>query len=169
VKDPLFALAPLAALRRDEPRAAFVHAGETLDRRMGKALAARARRSSWIRTLGNLSPADVHAAYRQAAVVLSTSRAEGPSLAVLEAMRAGAAVLAPDIPPHREILESGATGLLYRAGDAGSFLRAAGRLARDAALRRRVGRAARRAARALGDPRREARAVAEACLAALVS
>ncbi len=162
VKDPLFALEPLLRLRRREPRVAFVHAGEDLEAGIAESLLAWERCETWVRSLGSLPFARMAEAYAGASVVLNTSRSEGLANVPFEAMLAGRAVLASDIPANREIVRHGRTGLVYRTGDPESFLRAAARLAGDPALRRRLGSAGRREVLACCTPRAEARAVAEA-------
>lgn len=162
VKDPLFALEPLSRLRRGDPRVAFVHCGESLDPSLEEALRARAAAEPWVRTLGAVPYRRMGSVYAGASVVLNTSRSEGYANVLPEAMAAGRPLLAADIPANAETVVRGRTGLLYRAGDADSFLRAAGRLLRNGDLRRRLGAAARKEARARFSPEAEARAVAEA-------
>ena len=71
-------------------------------------------------------------------------------LKVLEYMAAGLPVVASAIGQLRELVRDGRDGLLCRPGDATVMARALGRLAADAALRARLGSAAReRAAREL--------------------
>jgi glycosyltransferase involved in cell wall biosynthesis len=65
-------------------------------------------------------------------------------LKLLEYMAAGRAIVAPDQPNLREILEHDRTALLFEAGDAAAQWHAIATLAGDAALRRRLGDAARR-------------------------
>ena len=76
----------------------------------------------------------------RADVVLNCSISEGGmSNAMLEALSLGRAVLASDIDGNRSIVTDGVTGLLYR--DQVEFERLAAELARDSALRGRLGRA----------------------------
>lgn len=159
VKNPLFALAPLERARRRFPSIAFVHAGHSLDPALHSAMAAAARERPWVRTVGEVPHRRMGSLYAGADVVLNTSLSEGLSNAVLEAMAAGRAVLASDIPANREIVRQGKTGLLYAPGSEASFLRAAARLAGAAALRRHLGRAGRAAVAGFVDGREEARAV----------
>jgi len=65
-------------------------------------------------------------------------------LKLLEYMAAGRAIVAPDQPNLREILQHDQTALLFEAGDAAAQWRAIATLASDAGLRRRLGNAARR-------------------------
>ncbi|WP_198372366.1 glycosyltransferase [Roseomonas rosulenta] len=64
-------------------------------------------------------------------------------LKIFEYMAAGRAIVAPDQPNIREVLEHGETALLFPPGDAAALWAAVRRLAQDAALRRRLGAAAR--------------------------
>ena len=58
-------------------------------------------RVSW---LGRISDEALDALIARAALVIFPSRSEGFGIALLEALAAGAPVLASDIPPHREVL-----------------------------------------------------------------
>jgi glycosyltransferase involved in cell wall biosynthesis len=62
---------------------------------------------------------------------------------LLDCMAAGRAIVAPDTPEVRELLAHERTALLYDAAEDGALLRAATRLVADAALRARLGEAAR--------------------------
>lgn len=64
-------------------------------------------------------------------------------LKVLEYMAAGRAIIAPDQPNLRELLEHGLTALLFDPADPDGMWRAVLRLALDAPLREALGRAAR--------------------------
>ena len=58
-------------------------------------------------TVGRLSEADLHETLRAASVVVVPSFDEGLSLPVIEAVGAGAHVVASDIPAHRELIGGG--------------------------------------------------------------
>ncbi|MDA3023092.1 MAG: FkbM family methyltransferase, partial [Actinomycetota bacterium] len=58
-------------------------------------------------TVGRLSEADLHQTLRDASVVIVPSFDEGLSLPVIEAVGAGAQVVASDIPAHRELVGGG--------------------------------------------------------------
>ncbi|HEY4122677.1 MAG TPA: glycosyltransferase family 4 protein [Byssovorax sp.] len=109
--------------------------------------------ASRVQLVGALPAARV---YAQADLFVTTSRAEGMPLALLEAMSAGVAVLASPIPAHREVLE-GIDGALLSTVEADWPAQIAALLA-SPELRRRVAGEAR--ARALGlyslDVQREA-------------
>lgn len=74
---------------------------------------------------------------------VQSSRSEGLSMALLEQMMAGLAVVATDVGDTARAIEDGVTGLLVPAGDEAALGAAIGRVVRDADLRRRLGSAAR--------------------------
>jgi PEP-CTERM/exosortase A-associated glycosyltransferase len=61
----------------------------------------------------------------------------------LEAMAMGKAVAVSDLPPMKELVRDGETGLTFAAGDDAALAQTCIRLLEDAALRERLGRAAR--------------------------
>src|SRR5262249_56864499 len=75
-------------------------------------------------------------------VALLPSLSEGCPLFVLEAMAASVPLVATAVGGVPEVLEGG-VGALVPAGDDSALARELGRLARDAALRARLGRAGR--------------------------
>jgi glycosyltransferase involved in cell wall biosynthesis len=90
----------------------------------------------------------------QSDVVLNCSRSEGGmSNAVLEALAMERAVLASDIPGNRSLVEDGVTGLMFH--DARELGAAAEHLARDRALRARLGAAGAARVAELTSPARE--------------
>jgi glycosyltransferase involved in cell wall biosynthesis len=72
------------------------------------------------------------------------SRFEGTSLALLEAMALGKAVIASAIPGTDEIVIDGKSGLLVRSGDSDELAAALRRIAAAPVLREQLGAAARR-------------------------
>jgi len=64
-------------------------------------------------------------------------------LKVFDYMAAGRAIVAPDQPNLREVLEDGRTALLFDPAEPGALWRAVARLARSPALRAQLGTAAR--------------------------
>jgi glycosyltransferase involved in cell wall biosynthesis len=80
---------------------------------------------------------------------ITASAKEGLPLAPLEAMASGLAVVATDVPGHRDVVADGETGLLVPAGDAAKLAAAIESLLADPERRRRMGQAGR--ARVLRD------------------
>ena len=74
------------------------------------------------------------------------TEAEGLPVTVLEAMRAGIAVVATDVGSVRDAIDDGETGMLVPAGDTGALRAALERLLADPDARRRLGERARAAA-----------------------
>ncbi len=80
-------------------------------------------------------------------VVVMASEAEGMARAYLEAMACQRPLLASDIPPARELIEDGVTGLLFPLGNAVDLAAWTLRVAGDPELRVRLGRQARESVR----------------------
>lgn len=74
---------------------------------------------------------------------VQSSRSEGLSMALLEQMMAGLAVVATDVGDTARAVVHERTGLLVPPGDGGALAEALLRLTQDPALRRRLGEAAR--------------------------
>jgi glycosyltransferase involved in cell wall biosynthesis len=89
--------------------------------------------------------ADVRPAYAAADVVVASSRWEGLSLVVLEAMASGRAVVATDVDGMREAVGTGpgAAGVIVPAGDVTALAGALGDRLADLALASAEGRQAR--------------------------
>ncbi len=161
VKDNLAALEGLASLR---DRAALVFAGPVLDAEYGRAFARRLSAEPWARHVPFVPPGAMPAAYRACDAVLNTSRSEGLSNALMEAMACGRPILAADVPGNRDLVRPEVTGLLY--ADLADLTRQARRLIEDAKLRRRLGAAAEDFARRTFSPEREIDAILDAYAAA---
>jgi glycosyltransferase involved in cell wall biosynthesis len=86
---------------------------------------------------------DVIRAYREHDVLLWPSTYEGFGLVLLEAMSQGMAVVATPVGCASSIVRNGENGILIPLRDADALARAARTLLGDAALRERLGRAAR--------------------------
>lgn len=87
---------------------------------------------------------DVGALWAGAHIAVLPSYYEGLPKSLLEAAACGLPLVATDVSGCREIVREGETGLLIPVGDPPALARAIGRLAGDAALRCRLGGAARR-------------------------
>jgi glycosyltransferase involved in cell wall biosynthesis len=104
--------------------------------------------SSRTEMLGTVPQARVAEEMRRASIVAvpflrtaMTERHTSP-LKAFEAMAAGRAIVATDLPSSREILEDGKDALLVPAGDPGALATALGRLLEDKTLALRLARAA---------------------------
>jgi len=83
---------------------------------------AAAMRPGEARTLGRVSDEELHEVLSGASAVVVASFDEGLSLPVIEALRAGAPVVAADIPAHRELIGRG--GFLADPRDPASLAKA---------------------------------------------
>jgi glycosyltransferase involved in cell wall biosynthesis len=108
---------------------------------------------AWIGELGlradvclQVDPEDLVALYERADVVLSTSRFEGLSNVMLEAMVHSLPIVATDVGDNRQLVQDGVNGFLAPVGDVRALAGRLGRLVDSYAERRRMGRAGRRIA-----------------------
>ena len=131
------------------PEARFVLAGGLPDspkserrwvRRWTQSASAAERAA--VRFTGWLPPDAIDRIQRTAAVVVAPSWIETFGLAVLEAQQAGAAVVASDIPAHRELVTPGVSGVLVPPADVARLAEAIADLLADADLRAALGAAA---------------------------
>jgi len=74
--------------------------------------------------------------------VLPDSNTYGSPMKLFELMSMQVAVVAPDYPPVREVIEDGRTGWLFPAGDHAACIERVFEIARDSAARGTAGRAA---------------------------
>ncbi len=140
VKAPDLAIAAVAAVRQQGLPGQLHIAGPARDPQFHQDFLRRLAAVPFAHYEGEVPQAEMGGWYARADVVLNTSRAEGLSNAVLEAMAAGRAVLATDISGNRAAIRHGVDGWLASPGDLPA---AAVRLAQDAGLRARLGAAAR--------------------------
>lgn len=104
---------------------------------------------------------DIAALWLSCHIAVLPSRREGLPKSLLEAAAAGRPMVASDVPGCREVVRHDETGLLAQVGNPEAFAAALTRLAGDAALRSRLGDAARN----LAVTRFSARAVGEQTVA----
>lgn len=95
---------------------------------------------------GSVAPEALPEIYRKAGIFLTTSRSEGFGLSLLEAMAAGCAVVASDIPTHRSLVSDERSGLLF--GSPSEIPVEVKLLLEDQVLARRLGAAASASAKA---------------------
>jgi glycosyltransferase involved in cell wall biosynthesis len=104
----------LARLRADVPGARLVLVGSGPQEDRLRALAASAGVAERVRFTGRLPHAEVMAHLRASDAFALVSTHEGYSHVLLEAMQAGAVVVATDVGGNRETLEDGRCGRLLR-------------------------------------------------------
>ncbi len=92
---------------------------------------------------GALPPESVRHWLAASHVLVLPSISEGRGIVILEAMAQGLPAVVSDIPGPRELVRDGETGFLFTAGDADGLADRLETLAKDAALRREMGRRAR--------------------------
>jgi glycosyltransferase involved in cell wall biosynthesis len=154
VKNPTFPLAPLGRLVTVLPEIRLLLAGPVLNPVVGTALLDSLATLPWARYVGAVPHAQMGSLLSQADVVVNCSVSEGGMAnSVLEALWLGRAVLASDVEGNRSVIEDGRTGLLFR--DEVEFERIAAVLARDPALRARLGLAGRELVAQRYPPERE--------------
>jgi glycosyltransferase involved in cell wall biosynthesis len=135
------------------PDGLLVLAGDGEDRAGLEALAREVGVAARVRFLGAVPAGEVPHLLRAVDVFVQPSRYEGQSNALLEAMHAGLAVVASDIPSQAETLRGPGddpAGLLVPLGDEEGWRAALSGLAGSPALRERLGARARVRARAFG-------------------
>jgi glycosyltransferase involved in cell wall biosynthesis len=128
------------AMRRANPATRLVLVGD------GPMLAELRRANTGSVIAGRLVNGELSAHYASADVFLFPSESETFGNVTLEAMASGLAVVAYRYAAARQHLEHGRSALLAEPGDRAGFIAQAERLARDPALARTLGRAARAAA-----------------------
>lgn len=140
VKNPGFPLGALGRLVKTIPEIRLLYVGPVLEPAVGDALARALAPLPWARYVGEVPHAQMASLLLRADVVLNCSISEGGMAnSVLEALSLERAVLASDIDGNRSIVADGTTGFLFL--DESEFERRAALLARDPALRARLGRA----------------------------
>lgn len=138
VKAPRRLLEPFDRVVGADPRVRLLYVGPVIDAAEGEALARALAGRSWVQHLGAVPHGAMPALLSRVDVVLNSSISEGGMAnSVLEALALGRAVLAADIPGNRALVEHDVTGLLF--GTDTELEAAALRLARDSALRARLG------------------------------
>lgn len=155
VKNLVSTLQPLAELHRKHPELRLQMAGPVMDHEYASKLFTLLPEYPFARYLGVVAHQDMVSLYRNAAVVLNSSRFEGGMAnSLLEAMALAKPVLASDIEGNRSLVTDGVNGLLYR--DSSDFYNKAGQLFVDPVLRQRLGKAGRRMVEENHSPEQEA-------------
>ena len=87
-----------------------------------------------VRFLGSVTPESMPSLLSRADVLILASSSEGRPNVILEAMAAGLPVIASAIDGVTELVEDGATGLLFSSGDSEDLARQIDVLARDSQM-----------------------------------
>jgi len=138
VKAPRAVLPAFDRVVLAEPRVRLLYAGPVLDEAEGAALRVALAPRPWARHIGVVTHGEMPALLAQSDVVVNCSISEGGMAnSILEGMSLGRPVLASDIPGNRGLVEHGVNGLRFATDD--ELVNAALSLARDGALRARLG------------------------------
>jgi glycosyltransferase involved in cell wall biosynthesis len=136
--------AVIRGLAAHDSRAVFRIVGEGPARPGLEALAASLGVADRVEFAGLLAHADVPAAVAGFDIALQPRVVDYASpLKIFDYMAAGRAIVAPDQPNIREVLEDGRTALLFDPAREGAMWAAIARLLAEPPLRRRLGEAAR--------------------------
>jgi glycosyltransferase involved in cell wall biosynthesis len=141
VKDHATLLDAFARIRGHVPDAALVLIGDGPERTALEARAAAAGIADAVSFLGTRS--DVRRLLPGLDLFVNSSRTEGVSLTIVEAMAAGLPVVATRVGGTPEVVADGRTGLLVPPADPETMAAAAAALAADPERARRLGVAAR--------------------------
>lgn len=117
--------------------------GDGPERDRLEALAGRLGVGGRVRFAGSLAQEELPALYRRADIFCLPSYAEGVPTVLMEAMASELPVVATAVMGVPELVDDGRTGLLVPPARPDALAHALERLARDAELRARMGRAAR--------------------------
>lgn len=160
VKNLTLLLEACAILRARTVRFRCVIVGEGDARLELEALRDRLGLAASVALPGPADQPEVLSQWRMAAVATLTSHSEGMPVSLMEAAACGVPAVATAVGGVPELVDDGVTGIVVPAGDATSLGGALERLLRDAALRTRMGAAARqRAEREFSRPRQVGRLV----------
>jgi glycogen(starch) synthase len=138
-------LEALPSIERRVPGVGLVVAGTGTYRASLERRAREIGLDGQVRFAGFVEEPDLRALYVAADLVVVPSLYEPFGLVALEAMASGTPVVAADTGGLREIVDHGASGLRFRADDAGALSDAAVRVLTDPDLARRLTSEARRA------------------------
>jgi glycosyltransferase involved in cell wall biosynthesis len=137
-KRPLDVVASAAIAARDR-RLVYVVVGDGPARQAMERLCAAEGLTDRFRFVGWVDYDRVPAYLAMADLVVMPSEAEGMARIYLEAQASGRTLVASDIPPAREVVQHGETGLLFPLGDVQAFAAHTVRAAADASLRAHIG------------------------------
>jgi glycosyltransferase involved in cell wall biosynthesis len=101
----------------EEPSLQFVFLGDGTDAEKFASAVRRSPARENLHLLGWRPYQDMPALLNAADLVVMTSESEGMSRACIETMACGTLLIASDIPPARELIDEGRSGLLFPVGD----------------------------------------------------
>jgi glycosyltransferase involved in cell wall biosynthesis len=104
-------------LREEFPNIELVVAGPVIEKEEGDWLNDQALKLPWLTYAGERPFEEMMDLYHNASIVLNTSRSEGQSSAVMEAMSAGAPVIASNIRGNRGLISHEYTGCLFESDE----------------------------------------------------
>jgi glycosyltransferase involved in cell wall biosynthesis len=143
VKNIAYALEAFSRFKQKHPQARMLLAGPCLDTQEGYQVLAAGEGMDGFSYLGELPHERVLELMQAADIFLNTSLHEGMPGAVMEAMAAGLAVIATDVPGNRALIASMRTGVLVPLHAPRVLSEAFQMLAARAELRQQLGRHAR--------------------------
>jgi colanic acid/amylovoran biosynthesis glycosyltransferase len=122
VKDHAFLVRACRLLKDHDQQVCCLIAGEGEERHSLEQEIRELHLELEVTLLGHLSQTQLDTRYRNADLVVLTSRSEGIPLVLMEAMARGKPVLAPAITGIPELVADGETGFLYRPGSVEDFV-----------------------------------------------
>lgn len=142
VKNVLFCLRPLAALKEKYPFLRLIYAGPVLENAYGEQFLKAIGNLDWVIYLGAVPHEKMLGLFNLVDVVINSSVSEGMPNAILEAMSLGKAVLVSKIPGNEAIVSDGIDGFVFSSES--DFYSKAERLLQDRDLRKKLGDAAKK-------------------------
>ncbi|XP_028313822.1 glycosyltransferase 1 domain-containing protein 1 [Gouania willdenowi] len=136
VKDPLYLVKVFSEWHRKNPMNIFVIIGPKIDPVFSVEVETVVKSTAGVFLAQERSQRELHAAMKRCFALVNSSRSEGMSAAILEAMDLGLPVLARDIPGNAAVVQHEVTGLLFSTPQ--EFVHLSQRLLLDHELRERV-------------------------------
>lgn len=136
VKRTHWAIDLVDRLRLQHPDVKLWIAGPMRDDGEAERIAKRLTGRPWVTLLGDVPRADMPELYCRATVLLNTSRSEGVSNALMEAMACGVPIVATRIPGNEALIADRETGWLFESE--GEFIQATDVVLRENRVRDQV-------------------------------
>ncbi len=147
-KRPLDVVSSAELLLRDAENIVYVVVGDGPQRGVMEEICRQEGLTGRFRFTGWVDYARMPEYINLADIVVMPSEGEGLARVYLEAQACARVLVASDIPPAREVVQHGRTGLLFRLGDVADLAEKTLLAAADPQLRRDIGRNARERVRA---------------------